>query len=66
MSNKDLCKGKHLKIEDRLIIEYGLDKNYTLKEIAKMVKKDSNTISKEIKLNRFIKASKRKENDLHS
>ena len=66
MSNKDLCKGKQLKIEDRLIIEYGLDKNYTLKEIAKMVKKDSNTISKEIKLNRFIKASKRKENDLHS
>jgi hypothetical protein len=31
MSNKDLCKRKHLKIEDRLIIEYGLDKNYTLK-----------------------------------
>jgi hypothetical protein len=34
MSDKDLCKGKHLKIEDRLIIEYGLDENYTLKEIA--------------------------------
>ena len=32
MSN--LCKGKHLKIEDRLIIEYGLDQNYALKEIA--------------------------------
>ena len=31
MSNKDLCKGKHLKIEDRIIIEYGLDQNYTLK-----------------------------------
>ena len=66
MSNKDLCKGKHLKIEDRLIIEYGLDQNYTLKEIAERVKKDPTTISKEIKRNRFIKASKRKENDLQS
>ena len=66
MSNKDLCKGKYLKIEDRLVIEYGLDQNYTLKEIAERVKKDPTTISKEIKRNRFIKASKRKENDLHS
>lgn len=66
MSNKDLCKGKHLKIEDRLVIEYGLDQNYTLKEIAERVKKDPTTISKEIKRNRFIKASKRKENDLQS
>lgn len=66
MSNKDLCKGKHLKIEDRLVIEYGLDQNYTLKEIAERIKKDPTTISKEIKRNRFIKASKRKENDLQS
>jgi IS30 family transposase len=66
MSNKDLCKGKHLKIEDRLIIEYGLDKNYTLKEIAERVKKDPTTISKEIKRNRFLKSSKRKENNLQS
>lgn len=29
MSNKDLYKGKHIRIEDRLIIEYGLDQNYT-------------------------------------
>lgn len=66
MSNKYLCKGKHLKIEDRLIIEYGLDQNYTLKEIAERVKKDPTTISKEIKRNRFLKASKLKENDLQS
>lgn len=66
MSNKDLCKGKHLKMEDRLIIEYGLDQNYTLKEIAERVKKDPTTISKEIKRNRFLKASKLKENDLQS
>lgn len=48
MSNKGLCKGKHLEIEDRLIMEYGLDQNYTLKEIAERVKKDPTTISKEI------------------
>lgn len=66
MSNKDLCKGKHLKIEDRLVIEYGLDQNYTLKEIAERVKNYPTTISKEIKRNRFIKVNKRKENDLQS
>ncbi|MDD6772318.1 helix-turn-helix domain-containing protein [Inconstantimicrobium porci] len=64
MSNTDLCKGKHLRIEDRLIIEYGLDQNYSLKEIAKRVGKDPTTISKEIKRNRFIKTSKRKEHDI--
>ncbi|SUY47125.1 putative transposase for insertion sequence element [Clostridium putrefaciens] len=64
MSNKELCKGKHLIIEDRLIIEYGLDQNYTLKEIAERVKKDPTTISKEIRRNRFLRVSKRKENDV--
>ena len=33
MSNYELRKGKHLTMEDRLIIEYWLDQNYTLKEI---------------------------------
>lgn len=37
---------KHLKIENCLIIEYGLDQNYTLKEIAERVKKDPTTIYK--------------------
>lgn len=64
MSNNKLCKGKHLRIEDRLIIEYGLDQNYTLKEIAERVGKDPTTISKEIKRNRFLKVSKKKENDI--
>lgn len=41
MSNINLCKGKHLRIEDRLIIEYGVDQNYTLKEITEGIKKDS-------------------------
>lgn len=64
MSNIKLCKGKHLRIEDRLIIEYGLDQNYSLKEIAKRLGKDPTTISKEIKRNRFIKTSKRKQYDI--
>lgn len=64
MSNNELCKGKHLRIEDRLIIEYGLDQNYTLKEIAERVKKDPTTLSKEIKRNRFLRVNKRKENDV--
>ena len=55
MSNYKLCKGKHLRIEERLIIEYGLDQNYTLKEIAERVGKDPTTISKEIKRNRFLR-----------
>ncbi|MCI7084038.1 MAG: helix-turn-helix domain-containing protein [Tenericutes bacterium] len=37
MSNSKLCKGKHLRIEEGLIIEYGLDQNYTLKKIAEIV-----------------------------
>ena len=36
MSNNKLCKGKHLRIEERLIIEYGLDQNYKLKDILKI------------------------------
>ncbi len=34
MLNNKLCKGKYLRIEDHLIIEYGLDQDYTLKEIT--------------------------------
>lgn len=62
MSN--LTKAKHLKIEDNLIIEYGLDQNYALKEIAARVGKDLTTISKEIKRNKFLKTIKRKEDDI--
>lgn len=65
MSSNELYKGKHLRIEDRLIIEYGLNQNYKLKEFAERVKKDPTTISKEIKRNIFHKASKQKENNLH-
>ena len=64
MSNKNLEKGKHIRMEDRLIIEYGLDENYSLKEIAEKIKKDPTTVSKEIKRNRFVKVSKRKQHDI--
>ena len=33
MSNDELYKGKHLRIEDLIRFEYRLDQNYTLKEI---------------------------------
>ena len=66
MSNDELRKGKHLRIEERIIIEYGLDENYSLKEIAEKIRKDPTTISKEIKRSRFLKTSKRKEKDLLS
>jgi len=65
MSNYELSKGKHLIMEDLLIIEYGLDQNYALREIADKLKKDPTTISKEIKRNRFLRVSKAKENDIH-
>jgi IS30 family transposase len=60
MSSNELCKGKHLRIEDCLIIEYGFEQNYTLKELAERVKKDPTTISKEIKRNRFLRVSNKK------
>ena len=66
MSDNNVCKGKHLRMEDRLIIEYGLDQGYTLKEIAEKVNKDPTTVSKEIKRNRFLKVNKLKEKDLRS
>ncbi|MGL5084610.1 MAG: helix-turn-helix domain-containing protein [Clostridium sp.] len=49
MSSNELCKGKHLKIDDCLIIWIGLDENYKLKESAEKIKKEQATISKEIK-----------------
>lgn len=59
MSNLNLCKGKHLTIEDRIFIEYTLDNQYTLKEIAERLGKDPTTISKEIKRNRVFSSTKR-------
>lgn len=64
MSNLNVCKGKHLTIEDRIIIEYGLDQCYSLKKIAEKVSKGPTTISKEIKRNRIIKTNNKREADV--
>lgn len=66
MLNKESCKGKHLQMEERLIVEYALEQNYTLKELAQRIQKDPTTISKEIKRNRFLKISNLRTNDLSS
>ena len=63
MSDNNACKGKPLRMEDLLIIEYGLDQNYTLKEIAERIRKDPTTVSREINRNRFLKVNKLKEMD---
>lgn len=47
MSN--LCKGKYLRIEDRLVIEYGLDQNYALKEILVSLREGLNITSRDLK-----------------
>lgn len=49
MSNNKLWEGKHLTIEDRILIEYALDQNYLLKES---------------KINRFVKVNNKKGKDL--
>ena len=46
---------KHLTIDDRLTILTELKYNTPLKEIAKKIQKDPTTISKEIKLHRYLK-----------
>ncbi|GKX68401.1 helix-turn-helix domain-containing protein [Inconstantimicrobium mannanitabidum] len=64
MSNFNTSKGKHLTIEDRILIEYGLDQCYSLKEIAEKVSKDPTTILKEIKRNRIIKSTNKRQKDV--
>lgn len=47
---------KHLNKEQRDIIQYMIDKNYSFTEIGKALSKDRTTISKEIKRNRYLKS----------
>lgn len=61
MSNLSTRKGKHLTVEDRILIEYGLDQCYSLKEIAEKIAKDPTTISKEIKRNRVLKSTNKRD-----
>ena len=50
--NCKISNNKHLTLSDREFIEYGLNKDMTLKSIALVLSKDPTTISKEIKLHR--------------
>lgn len=50
-------KYKHLTLEDRKLIERGLDLDKTAKEIASWVGRNPTTISKEVKLNRVLKSA---------
>lgn len=45
-------KHKHLTLDDRVTIHYGIQAGQKLKEIAKQIRKDPTTISKEVKRNR--------------
>jgi hypothetical protein len=59
VSNLNLRKGKHLTVENRIFIEFALDENYTLKEIAERLEKDTTTISKEVKINRVVSSTRK-------
>lgn len=48
---------KHLRLEDRIIIESGLNANLPLKNIAQTIGKDPTTVAKEVKRSRTVKAS---------
>lgn len=47
---------QHLRLEDRIIIESGLNANLSLKCIAQSIGRDPTTVSKEIKRNRIAKS----------
>ena len=64
MSNILSNRGKHLTIEDRILIEYLLGERMPLKDIASRLGKDPTTISKEIKRNRLTKENNIRSNDL--
>lgn len=46
---------KHLTIDDRLTILTEIKNNLSLKEISRKIHKDPTTISKKVKLHRYIK-----------
>lgn len=55
MKARNEIKGKHLSTDNRIIILEGIIKDLTLNEIAKSIKKDPTTVSKEVKLHRYLK-----------
>lgn len=46
---------KHLTLDDRITILTEIKNNTLLREIARKINKDPTTISKEVKLHRYIK-----------
>lgn len=50
-----MAKYKHLSINERTIIEQGLKKGISLKAIAKELKRNCSTVSKEVKRNSYAK-----------
>lgn len=57
-------KNTHLTLEDRKLIQEGLEKELTRTEIAKIIKKDISTVAKEIKLRRKLKPRNRFNNPI--
>lgn len=55
MSKEIRGNQRHMTLDDRIYIEQALEKAMTFKEIAKFLKKDPTTISKEIKKHRTLK-----------
>ncbi|MFA9397984.1 MAG: helix-turn-helix domain-containing protein [Clostridiaceae bacterium] len=55
MSKEIKGNQRHMTLDDRIYIEQALEKQMTLKEIAKFLRKDPTTISKEIKKHRVFK-----------
>ena len=47
---------KHLNKEQRDVIQFMIDQNYSFTEIGKAINKDRTTVSKEIKRNRYLKS----------
>lgn len=50
----NLKKNKHLTLDDRLIIQQGLNAGYSFKNIATTLGKDPSTISKEVRNHRMV------------
>jgi transposase, IS30 family len=53
MSKEIVGNQRHMSLDDRIYIEKCLDKDMTFKDVAKFLRKDPTTISKEVKKNRI-------------
>lgn len=55
MSKEVRGNQKHMTLEDRIYIQEALEKGMVFKDIAKFIRKDPSTISKEVKKHRMVK-----------